>query len=88
MEISDLPPVTGTWPPDEDMDVSRVEPHEGFNNAIRAAIDEAAEKWHEKGTDPMTVWAKVTLYTRVDIYNPGGIGRYGATLSPENPPGG
>jgi hypothetical protein len=87
VDISDLPPVTGEWPRDTDMDVSRVAPHEGFDNAIQAAIDEAAQKWHEKGSDPISVWAHVDLYARIDIYNPGGIGRYGATLTPGEPGG-
>jgi hypothetical protein len=87
VEISDLPPVTGVWPPDESQDVSRIEPHQGFNNAIGEAIDRAAETWHNKGDPSISVWARVDLFARVDIYNPGGIGRYGATLTPQDPGG-
>jgi hypothetical protein len=89
VDISDLPPVTGTWPPDEeDREVQAVPPHEGFNNAIHAAVSKAADEWHEKGTDPIKVWARVDLYVRVDIYNPGGIGQYGAKITPAPGPGG
>jgi hypothetical protein len=87
-DISDLPPVTGTWPPDEDRELKDFPPHEGFDNAIREAVNRAAETWHEKGTDPIQVWARVDLYARIDIYNPGGIGQYGAKLTPTGGPGG
>jgi hypothetical protein len=88
-DISNLPPVTGTWPPDEEhRDLEKIPPHEGFDNAIQDAVDRAAAAWHKSGDDPIKVWALVELYARVDIYNPGGIGQYGAKLTPKPGPGG
>ena len=89
MDISDLPPVTGVWPPeDEQREVREIPPHEGFNHAIRDAVNRAADAWHEKGADPVKIWAEVDLLARVDIYNPGGIGQYAARLTPTSGPGG
>jgi hypothetical protein len=88
VDISNLPPVTGTYPEDSDREVAEIPPHAGFDLALANAVARAAETWHEKGTDPIKVWAKVDFYARVDIYNPGGIGQYGAKLTPTSGPGG
>jgi hypothetical protein len=80
--IENLPPITGTFPKDDTNDVRDIPPHEGFNEAWRDVLDQAAEAWHEKGADPIEVPVKVELFARIDIWNPGGIGQYHVKVTP------
>jgi hypothetical protein len=85
VDVESLPPVTGTYPPDTQQDVTRLAPHEGFDLAFQDAIAKAADAWHKRGEDPVQVHADVDFAVRIDIWNPGGIGNYVVKLTPTDP---
>jgi len=82
--IENLPPITGTFPKDGDpRDVRELSPHEGFDQAWKDVLDQAAEAWHRKGEDPVEIPVRVELFARIDIWNPGGIGQYRVKVTPD-----
>ncbi len=70
-------PVTGRHKPPKN-DRLGMSQSEGFNRAMKDALEQAAKLWDK----PQSVRVKVELEAQVDVWNPGGIGVYSVTLSP------
>ncbi len=84
MAIEGLGPITGTFPKErlDDEDLQEIPPHEGFNQAWKDALDQAAKAWHKVGEPKVEIPVRVEYLARVDIYNPGGIGQYSVKITP------
>jgi len=83
MSVEGLGPITGTYPPEgEDRRVKEIAPHEGFDQAWRSALDQAAKQWHKEGEPRVEIPVTVEYRARIDIWNPGGIGQYHVIITP------
>lgn len=79
-----LGPITGEFPPPGAADdrPPDIHPHHGFNEAWKDALDKVAKNDDWRKAQPVEV--KVEFEARIDIWNPGGIGRYLVILTPHN----
>jgi hypothetical protein len=84
MATEGLGPITGTFPKErmEYEDLQEIPPHEGFNQAWKDALDQAAKAWHKDGEPKVEIPVRVEYLARIDIWNPGGIGQYGVKIIP------
>lgn len=82
MAIEKLPPITGTYPKEDDKELREIPAHEGFDQAWNDAIEQAKSAWHKEGDPRIEVAVTVEYRARVDIWNPGGIGQYHVIITP------
>jgi hypothetical protein len=76
-----LPPVTGEYRVTPSPRRRTITASTAFNNAWRDALKKAAAEWGEKGRE-VHVDVDVRYTARIDVWNPGGIGVCGVTLTP------
>jgi hypothetical protein len=74
-------PVTGTFNVPKDRRESYPASH-AFDEAWARALRRAAEQWRNEDGSEAQVRVRVEYTARVDVWNPGGIGVCGVTLTP------